>query len=65
LSHAKERPDYHRRRDCGQAVSRQGGIIDDWIIDETDRVVNVENAPSTAALNVGRLVLERLVPRFT
>jgi L-2-hydroxyglutarate oxidase len=51
-----------------QAVSRQGDIIDDWIIDETDRVVNVENAPSpaaTAALNVGRLVVERLVPRFT
>src|SRR4029077_1367670 len=50
-----------------QAVSRKGDIIDDWIIDETDRVVNVENAPShatTAALNIGRLVVERLVPRF-
>jgi (S)-2-hydroxyglutarate dehydrogenase len=50
-----------------QAVSKEGDIIDDWIIDETDRVINVENAPSpaaTAALNVGRLVVERLVPRF-
>jgi (S)-2-hydroxyglutarate dehydrogenase len=50
-----------------QAVSRKGDIIDDWIIDETDRVVNVENAPSpaaTAALNIGRLVVERLAPRF-
>jgi L-2-hydroxyglutarate oxidase len=51
-----------------QAVSPAGAIIDDWIIDETDRVINVENAPSpaaTAALNVGRLVVERLAPRFT
>jgi (S)-2-hydroxyglutarate dehydrogenase len=50
-----------------QAVSPKGDIIDDWIIDETDRVINVENAPSpaaTAALNVGRLVVERLAPRF-
>ena len=51
-----------------QAVSRRGDIVDDLIIDETDRVVNVENAPSpaaTASLNIGRLVVERLVPRFT
>ena len=50
-----------------QAVSKQGDIIDDWIIDETDRVINVENAPSpaaTASLNLGRLVVERLAPRF-
>ncbi len=50
-----------------QAVSRSGGIIDDFIIGETDRVVNVENAPSpaaTAALNIGRLVVERVAPRF-
>jgi (S)-2-hydroxyglutarate dehydrogenase len=50
-----------------QAVSKEGAIVDDWIIDETDRVINVENAPSpaaTAALNVGRLVVDRLVPRF-
>jgi L-2-hydroxyglutarate oxidase len=50
-----------------QAVSREGSIVDDWVIDETDRVVNVENAPSpaaTAALNIGRLVVDRLVPRF-
>jgi len=50
-----------------QAVSCAGDIIDDFIIDETDRVVNVENAPSpaaTAALNIGRLVVDRLAPRF-
>ena len=45
-----------------QAVSPEGTIIDDWIIDETDRVVNVQNAPSpaaTASLNIGRLVVDR------
>jgi L-2-hydroxyglutarate oxidase len=50
-----------------QAVNREGDIVDDFVIDETDRVVNVENAPSpaaTAALNVGRLVVDRLAPRF-
>lgn len=50
-----------------QAVRPDGTIVDDWIIDETDRVVNIENAPSpaaTASLNIGRLVVERLAPRF-
>ncbi|MCI0332712.1 MAG: L-2-hydroxyglutarate oxidase [Planctomycetes bacterium] len=51
-----------------QAVSRDGQMIDDFVIEETDRVVNVENAPSpaaTASLNIGRLVVDRLAPRFT
>lgn len=50
-----------------QAVSPDGTIVDDFVIDETDRVVNVGNAPSpaaTAALNIGRLVVDRLAPRF-
>lgn len=50
-----------------QAVGRDGAMLDDFVIDETDRVVNVENAPSpaaTAALNIGKLVVDRLVPRF-
>jgi L-2-hydroxyglutarate oxidase len=50
-----------------QAVAPDGSMVDDFIINETDRVVNVENAPSpaaTASLNIGRLVVERLVPRF-
>jgi L-2-hydroxyglutarate oxidase len=50
-----------------QAVTPQGMIMDDWVIEETDRVVNVENAPSpaaTAALNIGRLIVDRLAPRF-
>ena len=50
-----------------QAVSRQGDIVEDFLINETDRVINVENAPSpaaTAALNIGRLIVERLAVRF-
>lgn len=50
-----------------QAVNRDGTMVDDFLISETDRVVNVENAPSpgaTASLNIGRLIVERLVPRF-
>ena len=50
-----------------QAVSPDGQMVDDFVIEETDRVVNVENAPSpaaTASLNIGRLVVDRLAPRF-
>jgi L-2-hydroxyglutarate oxidase LhgO len=50
-----------------QAVGRDGQMLDDFVIDETDRVINVENAPSpaaTASLNIGKLVVERLAPRF-
>jgi L-2-hydroxyglutarate oxidase LhgO len=50
-----------------QAVARDGQMLDDFVIDETDRVINVENAPSpaaTASLNIGRLVVDRLAPRF-
>ena len=50
-----------------QAVSPQGDIVEDFVIDETDRVINVENAPSpaaTASLNIGRLVVERVAVRF-
>jgi L-2-hydroxyglutarate oxidase len=50
-----------------QTVSPDGKMVDDFVIEETDRVVNVENAPSpaaTASLNIGKLVVERLVPRF-
>jgi L-2-hydroxyglutarate oxidase len=50
-----------------QVVLPDGTIKDDWIIDETDRVINVENAPSpaaTASLNIGRLIVDRVAPRF-
>jgi (S)-2-hydroxyglutarate dehydrogenase len=50
-----------------QAVARDGGMIDDFLIEETDRVVNVCNAPSpaaTASLNIGKLIVERLAIRL-
>ena len=50
-----------------QAVTPQGVIMEDWVIEETDRVFTVENARSpaaTAALNIGRLIVDRLAPRF-
>jgi L-2-hydroxyglutarate oxidase len=50
-----------------QTVSPDGKMVDDFVIDETERVVNVENAPSpaaTASLNIGKLVVDRLAPRF-
>ncbi len=50
-----------------QAVGPDGAMVDDFLIEETDRVVNVSNAASpaaTAALNVGRLVAETLARRF-
>lgn len=43
--------------------------VSDFVIDETDRAVNVKNAPSptaaTASLKIGRFVVERLASRFT
>lgn len=46
-----------------QAVTRDGKLVDDFLIQETDRVVNVCNAPSpaaTASLNIGNLIVDKL-----
>lgn len=51
-----------------QAVTPEGGLVDDFLIQETDRVINVGNAPSpaaTASLNIGKLIAERLGPRLS
>jgi L-2-hydroxyglutarate oxidase len=50
-----------------QVVARDGSLVDDFLIQETDRVINVGNVPSpaaTASLNIGKLVAERLSPRL-
>lgn len=50
-----------------QAVTPDGNMVDDFLIQESDRVVNVGNAPSpaaTASLNIGRLIVEKLAPRL-
>ncbi len=50
-----------------QALNREGSLVDDFLIVESDRVLNVCNAPSpaaTASLNIGRLIVEKLATRF-
>lgn len=49
------------------AVAPDGTMVDDFVIREGPRVINVCNAPSpaaTASLNIGRLVVERLAARW-
>lgn len=50
-----------------QALGRDGQLLDDFVIQEADRVINVGNAPSpaaTASLNIGRLIVDRLAARL-
>jgi len=50
-----------------QALLRDGSLVDDFLIQQTERVINVENAPSpaaTASLNVGNLIVDRLAARL-
>ena len=49
-----------------QAVDRQGGLVDDFRIEHTPRVVHVRNAPSpaaTASLEIGRQIAALAVDR--
>lgn len=51
-----------------QAIAPDGAMVDDFMIHETARIVNVCNAPSpaaTASLNIGRLIVDKLAERFT
>jgi (S)-2-hydroxyglutarate dehydrogenase len=50
-----------------QSVAPDGGMVDDFLILQSERVVNVCNAPSpaaTASLNIGRLIVEKLADRW-
>lgn len=50
-----------------QACDRTGGLLDDFAILETERAVNVLNAPSPAAtssLSIGLTVAEKVLARF-
>lgn len=55
---------------CGiraQAVAPDGALLDDFLLQEADGVVNVCNAPSpaaTASLNIGRTIAETLGRRL-
>jgi (S)-2-hydroxyglutarate dehydrogenase len=49
------------------ALAPDGEIVDDFVIQPTERIVNVLNAPSPAAtssLNIGKLVVEKLAERL-
>jgi L-2-hydroxyglutarate oxidase len=51
-----------------QAVLNDGTPVDDFLIQDTERVINIANAPSpgaTASLNIGKLIAERLSPRLS
>ena len=51
-----------------QAIARDGDIVDDFLIKESERVINVCNAPSpaaTACLNIGSHIVGRLASRFS
>ncbi|GAB3952824.1 L-2-hydroxyglutarate oxidase [Spirosoma harenae] len=50
-----------------QACDRTGGLLDDFAILETDKAINVVNAPSPAAtssLSIGKTVSEKALARF-
>ena len=50
-----------------QACDRTGGLLDDFSILETDRAINICNAPSPAAtssLSIGKTVAEKVLARF-
>jgi L-2-hydroxyglutarate oxidase len=50
-----------------QAITRDGQMVDDFLIVASDRVINVGNAPSPAAtssLNIGRTIVDHLRDRL-
>ena len=48
-----------------QAITPDGEIVDDFLIESDDRAVHVLNAPSpaaTASLNIGKTIVEKVLP---
>ena len=51
-----------------QAIRPDGQMVDDFLIQTTDRIVHVGNAPSPAAtssLNIGKLVVDKLAEQMS
>jgi L-2-hydroxyglutarate oxidase len=50
-----------------QAISPEGAMVDDFLLVESPHMIHVCNAPSpaaTAALNIGRLIVDKLASQF-
>ncbi len=50
-----------------QAVAPDGALVDDFLIQEDEGVIHVNNAPSpaaTASLNIGKLIVEKIESRL-
>ena len=50
-----------------QAVSQDGNMVDDFLIQEHGRMIHVGNAPSPAAtssLNIGKTIVEKLAEKW-
>jgi L-2-hydroxyglutarate oxidase len=50
-----------------QAVSPGGALVDDFLIENNDRIINVCNAPSpaaTASLNIGSTIMAQIEARI-
>jgi 2-hydroxyglutarate dehydrogenase len=50
-----------------QAVGRDGALVDDFVVSETERALHVRNAPSpaaTASLALADLIADRIAPRL-
>jgi L-2-hydroxyglutarate oxidase LhgO len=51
-----------------QAISREGALVDDFVISATDHAIHVLNAPSpgaTASLAIGRLIVDKAGQAFS
>jgi (S)-2-hydroxyglutarate dehydrogenase len=51
-----------------QAISMSGDMVDDFVIQASDNVINVNNAPSPAAtssLNIGNIIVNKLDEQMT
>ncbi|MFV0445947.1 MAG: L-2-hydroxyglutarate oxidase [Planctomycetaceae bacterium] len=51
-----------------QALGANGELLDDFVFQESERIINVGNAPSpaaTASLNIGRLIVDRLAAHMS
>ena len=50
-----------------QALGRNGALLDDFLILESEQIIDVCNAPSpaaTASLNIGRLIADKMAQRL-